>query len=215
MPLQRIVAIAGILLGLIGLGIDYQIIMTSPGITVGGTPVERGAVGQFIYFWSFFTHLTNFGLVLVYVASLTDWKALAWVRHPVGRASMAGNIALVMVFFHFFLAPNFTFTGGLLVANYILHYAAPLLYLIWWFTLIPHGTLRFSQIPIMLLPGLIYVVLVLVRGAIVSEYPYAILDASTAGYGGVLIGVLAILVSVAVFCTILIAFDQRLGRKTA
>lgn len=211
----QFVAIAGILLGLAGLGIDFQIIMTSPGITVGGTPVERGSVGQFVYFWSFFTHLSNLGLVLVYLSALTDWRGLAWLRHPVGRASMAGNITLVMVFFLFLLAPNFTFTGGLLVANYLLHYAAPLLYLVWWPAFIPHGTLRYLQIPMMLLPGLVYVILVLIRGAITAEYPYAILDANSAGYGGVAIGVMTILVSVAIFCTVLVAVDRRLGRRTA
>ena len=42
---------------------------------------------------------------------------------------MAGMIALVMVFFHFMLAPYYTFTGGLLVANYLLHYVAPIIFL--------------------------------------------------------------------------------------
>jgi hypothetical protein len=94
----------------------------------------------------------------------------------VGRASMAGSITLVMVFYHFMLAPNYQFEGGLLVSNILMHYIAPLLYLVWWAVFSSHGTLRLRNVPVMLLPGILYVVYSLVRGAIVGEYPYDIID---------------------------------------
>jgi hypothetical protein len=215
MSARRIFVLFALAVGLLGLGIDYWIIMTSAPVDVDGKPMDRGPIGQFIYFWSFFTHLTNLGLVLFYLAELTGWRWLAALRMPTWRASMAGMITLVMVFFHFMLAPNYHFTGGLLVANYLLHYVAPILFLIWWFALIPHGTLRYRDVPLMVVPGLIYVVLVLIRGAIVNDYPYAILNAAKAGYGGVAIGVGIILVSVGVFCLLLVFIDQLLGRRRA
>jgi hypothetical protein len=211
---RRIVALAGIVIGLLGLGIDFWIIMGSPPVDVDGAPRDRSLVGQFIYFWSFFTHLTNLGLVLFYLADLTGWRWLAALRQPRWRASMAGMIALVMVFFHFMLAPYYTFTGGLLVSNYLLHYFAPIIFLLWWLLLVPHGGLAYRDVPLMVVPGLVYVVLILIRGAIVDDYPYAILNATKAGYGGVAIGVLIILAAVAAFCTVLVFIDQLLVRRS-
>lgn len=210
----RIVALAGIAIGLLGLGIDFWIIMGSPAVDVDGNPRDRSLIGQFIYFWSFFTHLTNLGLMLFYLAEVTGWRWLSALRRPSWRASMAGMIALVMAFFHFMLAPYYTFTGGLLVSNYLLHYIAPVIFLIWWL-MMPHGGLRYRDIPLMVVPGLVYVILVLIRGAVVNDYPYAILNAAKAGYGGVAIGVLIILVAVAVFCSVLVVIDQLLSRRRA
>ncbi len=214
MSVGRLVAIVGILLGLVGLGIDFQIIMGAAPANIYGDPVERSTLGQLVYFWVFFTHLTNLGLILFYVADLTRWRGLSALRQPVWRASMAGMIALVMVFFHVMLAPNYTFTGGLLIANYILHYATPLLFLLWWAAFIPHGGLRYADIPLMLAPGAAYVAIVLIRGAVTGDYPYAILDVTRAGYVGVAAGVAIIFAAVGVFCALLVFLDSLLGRRT-
>ncbi len=53
----------------------------------------------------------------------------------------------------------------------------------------------------------------LLRGAGINEYPYDILDASKAGYGGVAIGVAALLVAVAIFAVVFVAIDGWLGRR--
>ena len=53
----------------------------------------------------------------------------------------------------------------------------------------------------------------LLRGAVVNEYPYDILDVSKNGYAGVAIGVLILLVAVAIFAAILIGADKLLGRQ--
>lgn len=213
MSARRTYAWLGIAVGLAGLLIDFWIIMGSPPVNVDGQPVERSMVGQFVYFWSFFTHLSNLGLVLVYWSELSGTRWLSWLRHPVGRASMAANIALVMVYFHIALAPLYNFTGGLLVSNYLLHYVAPILYLIWWVWLNPRAALSVASVPIMLLPGLVYVVLVLIRGAIENDYPYPILDpAKGNGYASVAIGVAILLGALAVGCLVLVAIDRLLAR---
>jgi hypothetical protein len=211
----RAFALAAIAVGLVGLGINFQIIMaTATSLTETGAP-PRGTVGTFVYFWSFFTHLTNLWLILCYISELTGWTWLAWLRRPVGRASMAGSITLVMVFYHFMLAPNYQFEGGLLVSNILMHYIAPLLYLVWWAVFSSHGTLRLRNVPVMLLPGILYVVYALARGAMVGEYPYDILDVAKAGYGGVAIGVAVVVALVAIFCAAMVGIDRLIARRSA
>jgi hypothetical protein len=129
-------------------------------------------------------------------------------------ASAAAFITLVMLYYHFMLAPTLKMEGALLVATYLLHYVAPLIYLAWWALFAPHGTLRWSSIPLMLLPGIGYVAWALARGAVVNEYPYDILDAGKFGYGAVAIGVGVLIVAVSVFSAIIVAADGWLSQRS-
>lgn len=210
---MRIAAtILGILIGLVGLGIDFFEILPAT-MTVSATnPVARSLPDALINFWTYFTHLTNLGLVLVYVAALTRWRWLSWLATPRWMALTGGYILLVMIYYHVMLSGLYTFEGPMLWATIILHYVAPIYYLLWWALFAPHGRLRFAEIGWMLVPGLVYVAYALVRGALVGEYPYDILDAGKFGYGTVAIGVGALIVAVIVFCIAMVGADKLLGR---
>jgi hypothetical protein len=212
---MRVLAtILGIVIGLIGLGIDFVEIIPGTLVVTETNPVPRSLPGALIWFWTYFTHLTNLGLVLVYLAVLTGWRWLRPLASPRWMALMGGYILLVMIYYHVALAPLYTFEGLLLVATITLHYVAPIYYLLWWAAFAPHGGLRFAEIGWMLLPGLAYLAWALARGAVVNEYPYDILDAGKFGYGAVAIGVGALLAAVVVFCALIIAADKLLARAT-
>jgi len=213
--LRNILACAGFLVGVIGLVLDASIIFPSIMSVSATNQVARSFADVFVYFWTYFTHLTNIWLVLTYLSALTGATWLGWFRRPATMASAATFITLVMLYYHFMLAPYFAMQGTLLVATYLLHYVAPLLYLVWWCVWVPHGTLKFSGIPVILLPGVVYVAWVLARGALVHEYPYDILDVTKAGYGGVALGVLALLLAVTVFASVFVLADRWLGRRQA
>jgi hypothetical protein len=204
--LRTLATLLGLVIGLAGLGIDFWQI-------VPATSAKSGAVVALIGFWSYFTHLTNLMIVLIYLANLTGARWLGWARHKRTEALMAGYIALVMVFYHFLLAPYFTFEGWLLVATILLHYVAPTFYLVWWLLFARHGGLRFADIPLMLAPGLIYVAIILARGALTGIYPYDILDAAKNGYGGVAVGVGIIAAAVAAFSALAVLVDRWLAAR--
>ena len=204
MPLA--VLLLGIAIGLLGLGIDLQVILAS-------VARQRTLPDALVYYWTFFTHVSNAGLVLIYLAELTRWRGLGWFRRPVTKALWAANITLVMVFYHVMLAPYLSFEGAMLLANTLLHYVAPLLYLAWWALGTGHGVLRLRDIPVMLVPGLLYLAWALGRGAVVGEYPYDILDVTAHGYSGVAVGAGIIVVAVALFCLLMVGVDRLLGRR--
>lgn len=204
---------AGIAIGVAGLVVDASLIFPSMSVVSPTNPVARSFPDIFLYFWTFFTHLTNLWLVLCYLAFVTEWRWIGWFRRSTMLASAAAFIALVMLFYHFMLAPYIRMEGALLVASYLLHYVAPLMFLIWWVFGVPHGRLGWGRIPLMLLPGVLYIAWVLLRGAVVNEYPYDILDVSRNGYFGVAIGVLILLVTVAIFAAILVGADRLLARR--
>lgn len=213
--LRRPYATIGLLVGLAGLGIDAWIIFPSLMSAPPGGGEGRSFLSTFVYFWTYLTHLSNLGLVLVYVAELTGWRGVGWFRKPTTQGMLAAFIGLVMAFYHFMLAPYIKMEGALAVATILLHYVAPTLYLVWWLTLARHGALRWRDLPWMLLPGLLYVVWVLIRGLWAAEYPYDILNPIKLGYGGVAIGVAIIFVAVALFAALLIGLDRVLGRRSA
>lgn len=211
--LRTLLALVGVSAGVVGLAIDGWEIFPSV-MTISATnEVARSFPDAFIYFWTYFTHLTNLWLLLTYASVLTGWSWLGWFRRPVIMASAAAFITLVMLYYHFMLAPTLKLEGALGVATWLLHYIAPVLYLLWWALFAPHGVLRFKQIGLMLLPGIGYVAWVLLRGAIVHEYPYDILDAGKFGYGGVAIGVAVLLVAVSIFSVIIVWGDRLLARR--
>lgn len=213
--MRILLAWVAILVGATGLALDWWAIFPSV-MTVSATnAVARSLLDAFIYFWTYFTHLTNLWLLLTYAAVLSGWNWLGWFRRPVIMASAAAFITLVMLYYHFMLAPTLQLEGALGIATVLLHYVAPLLYLVWWALFAAHGVLRFSQIGLMLLPGIGYVAWVLLRGAIVHEYPYDILDADKFGYGGVAIGVAVLLVAVTIFSLVLVGADKLLARRAA
>jgi hypothetical protein len=130
----------------------------------------------------------------------------------VTRGMMTAAITLVMVFYHFILAETWDPQGLALVCDVSLHYATPIFYIAWWVVFMRHGVLKFTDIPAMLLPPTIYLIYAMVRGAIVSEYPYPILEAHRIGYGAVAINVLTVLVALSVLCAIVVALDRILTR---
>lgn len=210
--MRVIAALLGMLIGLAGLSIDFVVIVPAVMSVTPTNPVARSLPEALVNFWTYFTHLINLGLVLVYLASLAGWRWLAWFDRPHTRALMAGYILLVMFYYHFMLAPYYRFEGPLLVGTILLHYVAPIYYLAWWVLFAPHGNLRFGQMPWMLVPGLVYVAWVLARGAIVGEYPYDILDAGKNGYPQVAVGVSVLVAAVAGFCALVIFADRFIPR---
>jgi hypothetical protein len=208
-----LLAWAGTVVGCAGLALDFWVVFPSMMTVTADNPVARSFPDTFVYFWTYFTHLTNLWLVLTYAAVVSGARWLGWFRRPVIMASAAAFITLVMLYYHFMLAPTLKMEGALLAASWLLHYVAPLLYLAWWALFAPHGLLRFGHIPLMLLPGIGYVAWVLLRGAIVNEYPYDILDAGKFGYAAVAIGVAVLLVAVVIFSLVLIGADLWLARR--
>ena len=185
-----------------------QVSLTIPARLANGDTL----IGAVIFFFTFYTILTNIMLVLIYVSDLWPRESLSWWRSPVTRGMMAATITLVGLFYHFFLAGTWNPQGWFKVADVALHYVTPIIYVLWWVLFTWHGKLKFGDIPIMLLPSTIWLIYAMIRGAIVNEYPYPILEAHKLGYGTVAINVLMVLVGVTVLCAIVVAVDKALTR---
>jgi hypothetical protein len=172
-------------------------------------------LGAVLFLLTFFTVLTNLMMAVCYVAAATKWSWLEWWDRPFARGLTAGSIAMVSIYYIFFLAGIETLTGINQVLNIYMHYVAPWLFVLWWALTPEHGSLRFADIPKMLLYPLAYLIVVLIRGAVVHEYPYPILDVDRFGYGQVAIGCAGMLAGFVALYAVTIGIDRLLARRTA
>lgn len=203
MPLRLPFALIAIAIGVIGLILNMSVIAS-----VMGPPQNRPFWNFLIYYWSFLTNLSNTALILIYIAELTGARWLSWFRDPVTKGGMAGIMMLVMFFYHFMLAPTLPdMPEAIEYSNVLLHYVTPILFLAWWTAFSPHGALRYRDVPLMLAPGLLYVLYIEVRGLLAGEYPYTILDPSFAPPGGTAVGPLTVAISVGVLVVLVAVFD--------
>ncbi|HEV7292165.1 MAG TPA: Pr6Pr family membrane protein [Devosia sp.] len=197
----------------IGLVIGAAALVLQFTLFVPATAETSGVPLALLSFFSFFTILTNLALVLIYLSELTSHRWLHWFRHPVTRAMMVAVMGLVTIFYHLLLSGLWQPEGLYLIADRLLHYATTLIYWLWWWRFVPHGHVGWRDLPAMLLPTLIYFGYILLRGAVLGEYPYPILEVGRLGYPAVLFNGFLVALGLAVLCAITIAFDKLLARN--
>lgn len=166
-----------------------------------------------LWFFTYFTILTNLMLVLIYLSALSSTRWLGWWRSPVTRGMMAAAMTLVMGFYHFVLAATWQPQGLFHLADVLLHYATPLVYLGWWLAFQAKGRLRLSDIGWMLLPPLGWLAWTMARGAIVSEYPYPVLEVARLGFPQVFANITGLLVVLLVLFALVVLIDRALGSR--
>jgi hypothetical protein len=201
--MSRSIAGVGLAIGLAGLILQFAI--TIPASMAAG----RSLFLSVVYYFSFFTILTNIVLVLVYagvVFERAEWLAL--IRRPITAATAATTIALVMGFYHFVLADLWHPQGLFLVCDVTLHYVTPILYLGWFVAFARSQSLALADIPKVLIYPLVYVAYALLRGAIVGEYPYPVLEANRIGYGQVVVNSAGLLLIVLILGAVAIGIDR-------
>jgi hypothetical protein len=163
-------------------------------------------------FFSFFTILSNVlvGLVAASAAMGGSWGPLAFWRRPRVRGLAAVSITVTCLVYATVLQSTWAPLGPQLVADRALHYVVPVLYLVWWIALLPHGALAWRDALRWLWFPLFFALWTFVRGAIVREYPYPFLDVGRLGYGTALVNTLLVGGVFLVLGTAFVALDRAL-----
>lgn len=199
----------------IGLVVAAAAVLLQFGLTVPARLATGDNLpGALVFFFSFFTILTNLMVVAVYLSALTEWRWLGWWRTPWVRGMIAGAIVVVMLVYHLLLSHLVPTDLWFQVADKMLHYVDPILYVGWWLLFQPRGTLRWGELPKMLVYPLVYTVWAMGRGALLNEYPYPFLAANTIGYPQVIVNCLGVLVVFVLLYAAVIAADRLLGRRS-
>ncbi|MBW3098833.1 Pr6Pr family membrane protein [Pseudohoeflea coraliihabitans] len=178
---------AGLVVGVAALGL--QLFLTLPASLDAG----RSLAGSIVFFLSFFTVLTNIGVVLTHAATLNfGGRLLAPLRTAPVRGGVAVAIAVVGIVYALVLAQTWQPEGLWHLADVLLHYVTPVLYLCWWLLSGRDGTLSVRHILIWLAWPAIYALYALARAPLAGEVPYPFLDYAAHGWLHVALSMLAI-----------------------
>ncbi len=97
------------------------------------------------------------------------------------------GITLTFVIFHLLLSGLFELQGSAAFADFVLHTVSPLLCVLGWLVFGPRGMVDRTIVVWSLAFPVLWSIFTLVRGALITYYPYPFIDVSTLGYGQVAI----------------------------
>jgi hypothetical protein len=204
----RLLQIAGVIAGLAGLVLQFCI--TIPASMEAG----RSLLGSIVFYFSFFTILTNIGAVLVHVSLLSP-AGYAWfpafagprVRTGVGVAISLGFIVYATV-----LARLWQPQGLFLLCDILLHYVTPVLFVLWWLVAGADGRRQWSDIAWWMVYPLAYLAYALLRAPFAGEVPYPFLDIAKNGAASVAVSALATTALFIGLSVLAVYADNGIGR---
>ncbi|OHV66722.1 hypothetical protein LCM4577_28320 [Mesorhizobium sp. LCM 4577] len=209
--MSRFLQIAGLVVGLVALVLQFAISM--PASMAAG----RSLPGSIVFYFSFFTILTNIAAVMVH-ASLLSPAGYAWFPAFAGqrmRAGVAVAITLVFIVYATVLAGLWQPQGLFLLCDILLHYVTPFIFVLWWLIAGADGTTRWRDISWWMIYPLAYLAYALIRAPFAGEVPYPFLDVAKNGAASVAVsalGVTALFIGLSVLAVLI---DHGIGRLRA
>jgi hypothetical protein len=174
----------------------------------------KGITGGLVIFLGYFTILTNLlvctALTVPAVAPASRWAST--FSRPAVVFGVATSIFFVAISYHLLLRNVWNPQGLHLLANDLLHYATPALYLLYWWLAAPKASLRWVHPLWWGLYPAAYLVYVLIRGALIGSYPYGFIDAGKIGYQRTMINGFGLLFAFFVIGFVLLGLS-RLQKK--
>jgi len=166
-------------------------------------PSSRGIGQTVIRFLSFFTIQTNI-LIAAYLLlpALTPMSRVGQLlSRPSQRTAVMSYSALVAIIY-FLVLRNVGHDYGLeRLADWILHYVTPAVFLIDWVAWVPKGRVPWSALARYLIYPALYGAWTLLYGAITGWYPYPFVNAAKLGYtqlAGNMVALACVVVSIPV-----------------
>jgi len=179
--LQRPYAALAALLGWFALGLQLHLMFGYAALN-GETPLL-----SILRFFSFFTVVTN--TIAAISLSLSAFGRSNFMTRPNTQAAIAVYIFVVSLIYTLLLRNLWNPSGEQRLADTLLHYAMPALYLLYWILFVPKEPLRYSGTIAWLICPAVYVVFALWRGAVTGQYPYPFLDAGRLGYAHIALNI--------------------------
>ena len=144
---------------------------------------DTGPFSRTINFFSYFTILTNILVALALTLPIITPQSASgqFFSRATVRTAIATYIIIVMAVVYFILRHLTNLTGWDFVADLLLHYVMPILFVIDWLFLVPKETLKAKDTFGWLTYPIVYLVWTFIHGAYSGFYPYPFLNVGELG----------------------------------
>ncbi|WP_218056668.1 Pr6Pr family membrane protein [Acidithiobacillus ferrivorans] len=173
----------------------------------------KGVFGGLAIYFSFFTILTNFLVALALTASLLRVRSSVaeFFTRPGVNTGIEASIALVGIAYALLLQHLWHPEGLQLVADMLLHYVMPSLFLVYWWVAVPKADTRWTSVFVWMLYPVLYFMYAMTRGALSGVYPYPFINAAELGYRQALANALGVLAGFVVLALTLVTVERFKG----
>ncbi|HRF09366.1 MAG TPA: Pr6Pr family membrane protein [Xanthobacteraceae bacterium] len=200
--------IAGILaaIGWFALVLQFRLVLgvnANAGIGPGET---------FVRFFSYFTVLTN-TLAASALTSVMLGHSHAFLTRPRVQTAIAVYITIVGSVYFLILRHLWQPQGPQWLADTLLHYVMPALYVLFWLFFVRKETIIWRDSLVWLIFPLAYVCAVLARGVPSKFYPYPFIDANELGYLQIAGNSAVLLAAFLAAGVLYVAISRSLSRK--
>ncbi len=202
-----------VLAGLAWFGVLLQCWLSLQLATHNGKSVGSGLAAYF----SYFTVLTNLAICISLSASrFAPASALGrWSARPTFVAGAATSIAFVGLSYHFLLRNTWNPQGAQLLADVLLHYLVPALYVLYWWFGASKAALRWTYPMRWSAYPTVYLIYILIRGRLVGSYPYPFIDAAALGYARTMLNAIGLLGGFIALGLVFVALSRARQRTRA
>ncbi|MCH9738468.1 MAG: Pr6Pr family membrane protein [Actinomycetia bacterium] len=173
-----------------------------------------GLFGRVFDSFSYFTNLSNILVAVVFtmLAINTSRNGAMWNAIRMDSLVMITITGLIYVIV---LAPDAQVEGLDIIVNTIKHYIVPVMTVVLWLILGPRKQLTFISVFTALIIPIAWAGLTLIRGAVISGYPYGFLNVVEHGLPTVLTNIVGVAVLGIVLGVVFWAVDRLITHLTA
>ena len=198
----------------LGLAIGFSMVLRDTYPSLSTEPSLLGSSGQplinrVVDYLSFFTIWSN--IVVAIVAGYFVYQPrAASPRFQTIWLSALLMISVTGLTYHFALADPLDTPDAAAVSNACNHILTPLAFVLAWLIVGPRGWISLKLIMASFILPLSWILLTLMRGAIVDAYPYPFVNVVKLGYGPVLMNLVVILLACCVLALLLWGVDKAM-----
>jgi hypothetical protein len=171
--LKRIYAGIGAALGWTALVLQFYLLLANRTVSVPESILR---------YFSYFTILTNLLAAVSFTAVCVQSSGKAFFVRATTLSAVTVYILIVGLVYNIILRSLWDPRGLQLLVDEFLHTAQPLLFLVFWLLFVPKKELKWKHAFNWLLYPCVYIIYLLITGAVTGFYPYPFADVNKLGY---------------------------------
>jgi hypothetical protein len=176
------------------------------------TPVPEAVIRFFSYFTVITNILVAFCFTILLLNAKSDWGK--FFSRPKVLTAVTVYISFVGIAYNILLRHLWNPEGLQLVVDELLHSFNPILVILYWLIFVPKAELRWKNtLPWTIYP-IVYLFVVLIRGALSGFYPYPFINVNEHGYNNVLLNGVGLITVFLLLSLLFVAIGKIMNRTS-